>query len=152
MSKAICCLCNRRVSSFCILQIHSCILCSLCALYLSFNHLSCAANASAGANYFGSLLFTVSIGHTELPRLTPFDPFPPDLPCNNLFALRRVIKFDIFFATFSASHKRYKSTLCRQLKRVSLRPKITQSLLSSGLGGKLAYRPRQTGQKSFYQI
>lgn len=76
-SKAICCLCNRRVSSFCILQIHSCILCSLCALYLSFNHLSCAANASAGANYFGSLLFTVSIGHTELPRLTSSTPPHP---------------------------------------------------------------------------
>lgn len=48
-----------------------------CVLFISFNQLSCAANASAGANYFGSLLFTVSIGHTDLPRLTSSTPPHP---------------------------------------------------------------------------
>lgn len=52
-----------------------CVLCARCII--SFNHLSCAANASAGANYFGSLLFTVPIGHTELPRLTSSTPPHP---------------------------------------------------------------------------
>lgn len=48
-------------------------------------------------------------------RIAPANLFytsPPELPCNNLFAFRRVIKFDIFCATFSASHKRDTKAHC----------------------------------------